>query len=82
MNRERTPHEHPTAKDFGWKVDPDLEHGLLRIIDGGMTYIWFLTASRVAILRNEDERKLSKEKLQAMKEQVYAILGPQIPSSE
>jgi hypothetical protein len=81
MSRERASHEHPTAKDFGWTVDPDREHGHVRFIDGSMIYKWGIGPSGHPVLINDDH-KLSKEKRTAMKDQVSAILGPEIPSSE
>ena len=82
MNAERS-NERPHPKDFGWTVERvDREKMHVYIIDGGREYKWFRFPDGRVVLVNGDEREMSKEKRDAMKLQVRAILGPEISSSE
>ena len=79
MNQERT-HEQPHAKEFGLKVtEVDRTRGHVCIEYGGRNYKWFLREDgRTVLLLNEDEGSLSDELTTAMKNQVRAILTPEL----
>jgi hypothetical protein len=78
MNTERPSAERSSAKDFQWRVEKvDREKHHVYIIDGNETYKWFVDADRRIILVSGDERRLTKEKRDAMTAQVAAILAPQ-----
>ena len=75
---EKSSKEKLGPKDFGLDPKPDRERGLVQYIYGGQEYVWHMMDDRRVVLRKGNSEFLSTELKNVMKDQVTAILKPEL----